>query len=272
MSLRDFDAGLAEHAYRVSVRCGVEEAPGLNTTTQGMQLSPEEIVDSVREAIIILDDSMRVISANRSFYCKFEVSAEQTEGRLIYELGNGQWNIPQLRHLLETVIPLQTNFENFEVRHRFEQLGERVMRLNARRLLRGGGKPGLVLLAIDDITDAYTTRVQLEKSEAKYRKFVEEINSIIISFSDEGLITFINEFGARIFGYRRDELLGKPFVGTIIPIVESNGRDNSHIATEIFIDPPKYYANENEGVRKDGTRVRFTWNAKAVRDASGVVS
>ncbi len=244
----------------------------MNTNTENARLSAEDIVDSVRESLIVLDDTMRVVSANRSFYRTFRVSPAQTEGRLIYELGNGQWNIPQLRHLLEIALAQRGSFEDFEVRHAFEQIGEKVMRLNARRLERGGGRPWRVLLAVEDITDTYAARQRLERSEAKYRKFVEEINSIIISFNTQGLITFVNSFGEKIFGYRRDELVGKPFVGTIIPLTDSRGHDNSHIATEIFVNPLRYYANESEGVRRDGSRVQFTWNAKAVRDADGLVS
>jgi PAS domain S-box-containing protein len=231
----------------------------------------ESIVNTIREALIVLDQDLRVVSASLSFYRKFHVTPEETEGRLVYELGNGQWDIPQLRHLLETIIPEKTTIEGFEVRHRFEEIGERVMLLNARRLERAVNKAGLILLAIEDITQRYLIRQKLTESEAKYRKFVEEINSIIIGFDLNGKITFYNHFAEKLFNYRRSEVIGKPFVGTVIPCVDSKGQDNSHICSDIITNPQKFYENESEGICRDGSRIVFSWSAKAVLDASGRV-
>jgi PAS domain S-box-containing protein len=232
----------------------------------------ESIVNTIREAVIVLNSELRVVSANQFFYDQFRVDPAETEGYLIFELGNHQWDIPSLRHLLESVIPGKTSIEGFEVRHRFEDIGERIMLLNARRVEREAGAGGLILLAIEDITSRYITQQKLAESETKYRKFVEEINSIIISIDNNGTITFFNHFAEELFGYNRNEVLGKPLVGNIIPCVDSKGRDNSRICQEIITDPQKYYANESEGVRRDGSRIVFSWSAKAERDASGEVT
>ena len=87
----------------------------------------ESIVDTVREPLIVLDGALRVRRASRAFYDTFGVSRESTEGQFIYDLGNGQWNIPALRTLLEEVLPHETSMKDFEVEHDFPSLGVRVM-------------------------------------------------------------------------------------------------------------------------------------------------
>src|SRR5213595_1397182 len=94
-----------------------------------------DIVDTVREPLLLLDVTLRVRFANRAFYQTFHVSAEETENRLIYELGNGQWDIPDLRTLLEDIVPTSSVFNDFELEHDFPTIGRRVMLLNARQLL-----------------------------------------------------------------------------------------------------------------------------------------
>ncbi len=116
------------------------------------------IVNTVREPLIVLDDTLKVISANNSFYSTFKVAQEDTEGKLLYNLGNNQWDIPELRNLLENILPENHKFENFEVKHEFPNIGPKKMLLNARKM---SGKQigkktlgiGLILLAIEDITN-----------------------------------------------------------------------------------------------------------------------
>src|SRR3954462_8128719 len=91
----------------------------------------ESIVDTVREPLLVLDSKLCVRSASRAFYETFMASKEETEGQFIYDLGNGQWNIPALRMLLEELLPLQKSMKDFEVEHEFPALGLRVMLLNA---------------------------------------------------------------------------------------------------------------------------------------------
>ena len=117
---------------------------------------------TVREPLLILDDDLRVVSANRSFYATFQVGPAETEGRAVYELGDGQWDIPGLRTLLEEIVPANSWFDDFEVEHDFEQIGRKTMLLNARRFPPEGPFK-LLLLAIEDITD----RKQAEEGPPK---------------------------------------------------------------------------------------------------------
>ena len=110
------------------------------------------IVDTVREALIVLDRNLRVVTASRSFYQTFGVDPQDTQGQLFYDLGNGQWNIPALRRLLEEVIPQRRTIESYEVEHDFPTIGRRTMLLNARQVFDEEHPDSTLLLAIEDIT------------------------------------------------------------------------------------------------------------------------
>lgn len=128
------------------------EITGIKRAEQDIQearLFAESIVDTVREPLVILTSQLRVQSANDAFYQTFRVAREDTAGRLIYELGNRQWDIPQLRRLLGEVLPQDKHLTDYEVEHTFEAIGRRTMLLNARQV----DSVQLILLAIEDITD-----------------------------------------------------------------------------------------------------------------------
>jgi two-component sensor histidine kinase len=119
------------------------------------------IVDTVREPVLVLDKDLRVITANRSFYSGFKVNPGDTKGRLLYALGDGQWNIPKLRVLLEKIIPEKGVMEGYEVEHEFPNLGQRTMCLNARQVFYEGSTNTTILLGIEDIT----ARCNLEREK-----------------------------------------------------------------------------------------------------------
>jgi PAS domain S-box-containing protein len=112
----------------------------------------ESLVTTVREPMLVLNADLHVRSANRSFYDAFQVNPLETEGRFVYDLGDGQWNIPALRTLLEEIVPQNSSFDDFEVEHEFETIGRKTMLLNARRFP-PEGKWELILLAIADVTE-----------------------------------------------------------------------------------------------------------------------
>jgi two-component system CheB/CheR fusion protein len=127
----------------------------------------ETLVEVARESFLILDADLRVISANPIFYKNFHVSSRQTEDVLLYDLGNGQWNIPKLKSLLENVLPKKKIVKDYEVTHAFETIGTKTMLLNARQI----DSVQLIILAIEDITDRKT----LEEKLAEYTKGLEVI-------------------------------------------------------------------------------------------------
>jgi len=116
-------------------------------------LLADAIVDTVREPLVVLDRDLRVVTASRSFYQTFGVKPENTVGQMFYDLGDGQWNIPALRKLLEEVIPEQHIIEAYEVEHEFPTIGRRVMLLNARQVFDEEHRGLTLLLAIEDVTE-----------------------------------------------------------------------------------------------------------------------
>ena len=116
------------------------------------------VVDVLREPVLILDKNFKVLAANEAFYNLFQVNQEDTEGKIIYKLGNGQWNIPALRKLLEDILPKNTFFKGFEVEHDFPFIGHRTMILNARHI-RSRDKatselfPPIIMIAMEDVSE-----------------------------------------------------------------------------------------------------------------------
>ncbi len=155
------------------------------------------VVDVVREPVLILDKDLRVMAANESFYRMFQVELKDTENKIVYELGNGQWNIPSLRKLLEDILPKNTFFKGFEVAHEFPFIGRKVMILNARQIhpkedTVSGIFPPIILLAIEDVTDMMAVAETLaghanlleakhiertQKLELNIKKLEKEVNT-----------------------------------------------------------------------------------------------
>lgn len=127
--------------------------------------------------------NLRVKSTNKAFYEKFDVTEEETEGVRLYDLGNGQWNIPALRELLEDIIPKNSQFYNYEVKHSFQNLGEKIMSLNARRVIQKTHREHLILLIIADITEVRNLLLEKETREQKLHSKeleVEKAQSVLL--------------------------------------------------------------------------------------------
>jgi nitrogen-specific signal transduction histidine kinase len=126
----------------------------------------QTVVDTIREPFLILDEHLQVISANKTFYDFFQVTQEETEGKRVYDLGNGQWNVPKLSILLEDILPKNTFFSDFKVEHTFPNIGYKIMLLNARRIYKTGEERPILLLAMEDIS----RQKQLEDQLKMYTK------------------------------------------------------------------------------------------------------
>ena len=146
------------------------------------------VVDVVRAQILILDKELRVLAANEPFYRTFQVELKDTEGKIVYELGNRQWDIPALRKLLEDILPKNTFFKGFEVTHDFPLIGSKVMILNARQIhFKEETVPGLfppiILLAIEDVTDmmavAETLAGHVKQFETKLTERTQKLETHI---------------------------------------------------------------------------------------------
>ncbi len=170
----------------------------------------EAMVRTAREALVVLRPDLRVNTANEAYYRTFKTTPDQTQGRLIHELGNGQWKIAPLIPLLEDIIPRNSFFNDFEVVHDFPSVGKRTMLLSARRLENEPSAPPLILLAIEDVTERLESRAALKRSEIRYRRLFEAAHDgILIIDSVTRKITDANPFMVEFLGCPREELLGK---------------------------------------------------------------
>lgn len=134
-----------------------------------------------REPFLILSSDLRVVGANTFFYETFHVTKEQTENQLIYDLGNGQWNIPELRTLLENILPNKKTFDDFEVTHNFPDIGLKTMLINAMQL----DATQQILLAIEDVTLKRTIEKRLIDYSQNLEKGIAEKTTELKARVDE---------------------------------------------------------------------------------------
>jgi two-component sensor histidine kinase len=185
----------------------VTERERLLFELEGRREFADKLIDSVREGLVVLGWDLRVRSANLSFYQTFHVDPADTVGRLIYELGSGQWNIPRLRELLEEILPLETRFDDFEVEHEFEHIGRRIMLLNACRL----DHEHLILLAIRDVTEARRAEAQRNALTGELQHRVKNILNNVRALAAQTrqgsrtLDEFIEAFDARLSALARTQ-------------------------------------------------------------------
>jgi len=177
---------------------------------QEIETYAQNIGDTIRDPLLILDRDLRVKSANRAFYKTFLALPEDTEGCLVGELGNGEWNVPPLLDLLRDILPTKGHFDDYEVTHEFPKIGQRTMLLNARKLYRPGNRTVLLVLAMEDITERKKAEAAMRSSEQRFRRLFETAHDgILILDAEEGKITHSNPYMTELLGYSQAELVGK---------------------------------------------------------------
>lgn len=175
-------------------------------------LTSDAIVDTIREPLLVLSAGLRVRRANRAFYQTFDIAPEDAEGRLIYELGDNQWDIPALRDLLEKMLPQHRAFDDFEVDHNFPSIGRRVMLLNARCIEQEGDCTETILLAMEDITERRRVEDERRELETRFTSLVRNIRDhSIFTLDPRGHITSWNREAEKILGFSEDEAIGQHF-------------------------------------------------------------
>ena len=178
----------------------------------------EDIFETVREPLLVLDADLNILSANRSFYNIFKVEQEETIGHLIFDVGNKQWDIPALRTLLEEILPAHKRFDNYEVEHDFPAIGHKTMLLNARQIYREDVGTQMILLAIE-VTERKRLDNLLTESEERYRRIFETASDGIVLFEkNEGHIVHANAAAEKMLGYSEEEYKGKMLQDIGIPL------------------------------------------------------
>jgi len=192
-------------SLRGKERMKLEEAFMLQNDLLAARDYAEAVIEAV-PPLLVLDDKLCVQTANKSFCKSFKISARETVGRRVYELGNGQWNIPELRKLLENVLPRKKVFKDFEVTHEFESIGRRTMLLSGRQV----DHLQRILLFIADVTERRESQAAMRASEIRYRRLFEAArDGILILDPTTRKITDANPFMSELLGYSHSELLGK---------------------------------------------------------------
>jgi two-component system, chemotaxis family, CheB/CheR fusion protein len=164
----------------------------------------DALIENAREPILVLDGDLRVAVANRAFYAAFQVSPAETEGTLIYELGQGHWNIPSLRTLFDAVTGSGARIDDFEVRQEFPKIGPRTMLLNARRIEPQEGKP-MILLSIEDVSE----RAQHLDALRRQAALLDLARDAVFTRDLEGHIQYWNHGAEELYGWTSDEAIGK---------------------------------------------------------------
>jgi len=230
---------------------------------QAAKAYAESIVRTIPDALLVMDTNLRVQTANDSFYTTFQVEPAATEGRLVYELGNNQWDIPELRTLLENILPENHVFVGYEVDHEFDTIGRRTMLLNGRQL----DHAQLILLAITDITARKQAEEALWASEEPYRLLVESAREYAIFLLDlQGRITTWNTGAERVFGYPEPEVIGMSLATLFTAEDRAAGVPAAELATATRTGQA---SDDRWQQRKDGSRFWANGVTEALYQADG---
>ena len=197
----------------------------------------EAIFTTIRESLLILDKNLRIKNANSCFYKTFHVTEEETEGKMLYEVGNKQWNIPRLKELLEDIIPRNAQVVDFEVVHQFPFIGEKIMILNARRLIRKMHKEHLILLAIEDITQHRQAQRIIAEREEWFRRMADNSPVMVWVADNEKKILFVNNAFLEFREMTLEEALGKDWIEDMQPQDEKRVKK---IMDEAFIKKKEF--------------------------------
>ena len=243
----------------------------------------ENIIATLREPFIVLDNNLRIKTANRSFYETFHVSPEETENQFIYDLGNRQWDIPKLRALLEEVLSDNHPVHDFEVEHTFQTIGRKIMLLNACRFVSVDIRLNLILLAIEDITERKQAEEALREAGALQAAIFNSENFSSIATDEKGVIQIFNVGAERMLGYTAAEVMNKITPADISDPQEVIARAKAlsvELGTPITPGFEALVFKASRGIediyeltyiRKDGSRFPAVVSVTALRDAQDAI-
>jgi two-component sensor histidine kinase/PAS domain-containing protein len=169
----------------------------------------EAVIQTIDQPLLILDSDLTVMESNAAFCDFFNVSSDETRDRPLFELGNGQWDIPELRDLLEKVLSQRSTVTNYRVEHKFPDIGKRIMILNAKRLAADGSRPELILLAVSDRTSVEQARLELEGHQEFQKKLIDSVREALLVLDWDLKVVQANQPFYEAFGVSPSESKGR---------------------------------------------------------------
>ncbi len=250
------------------------ELIGLNEQVTDARNYSESIVATLYQPLLVLDKHLRVKTANKAFYKTFKVNEQETEGVLIYDLGNRQWNIPELRTLLEEVLPQKTSITDYEVTHNFSSIGIRTILLSALELTREKKEEKLILLSIEDITERKEAAKKIEENGKQLQNiFLNAPAATAIYEGHDYKYILANKAYEKLTNRKVNDLIGKSF-REVFPELKGTGTfeifDNVFKNGKPFI-APEYAAivdTNNDGVLRQGY---FNFSMEPLKNDSGEI-
>ncbi len=255
-----------------------------NAERQMLQQRFMDIIEFLPDATFVIDQDKRVIAWNQACETMTGVKKEEMVGQDHYAYGEAFFGV-RAPILIDVLDQPET-----EIEATYSGIQRKDHRVYAERFcpnLRGGqglhlwgvasplydqhGRRCGAIETVRDITEHKRMEEALQASEREYRQLVMLANSIILRWTPDGRITFLNEFGQRFFGYAASEILGQHIVGTLVSEKETDGLDLRRMIEEISADPQKFERNINENMRRNGERVWIDWTNKVVADAQGQI-
>lgn len=219
------------------------------------------VMDTVIEPLLVLDANLRIVAANQPFLSTFKLTSEEVLGHSFYRLGGGAWNIPELRQQIDATLTSSHSMRGFVLEREFEQIGPRIMLVNAQMLVSSPGADRAVLIALEDIAE----RRRAERDMARLAAIVESSDDAIIGKSLDGIIESWNRGAERIFGYTQEEAAGQP----ITMLIPSDRLDEEPTILERICHGDRVDHFESIRRRKDGSCLHVFLMISPIKDRQG---
>ena len=209
LNARQIKRGMGKDRIILLAMEDITERKQLEAEIQDAREYAENIVETVREPLVVLNADLKILTANHSFYDTFKVTPEETIGNFIYDLGNRQWDIPKLRVLFEEILPHDTVFNGYEVEHDFPGIGRKIILLNARQIFRKNIGSHIILLAMEDITERKLVEERISEVMRQQQAILDNIPNSAWLKDRKGTYVAVNDPFGKAIGKEPKDVVGK---------------------------------------------------------------